>query len=262
MPAGQDDCDKTGPDGTGMRTDAGGPGKVGEAGTSASAGFAAQAARLLACARANERAVRSLEEASQILAEGVDELAHAQELAEALEGLSDQVELVRAAAREVRGASAAAEEFARMRDVAERAIGHMSSIEEALAGVAERAAALDERLSRLDGRLSQALDRVEGAGLDATLERIEALEDKMDRVLELLGSHADAYAERVEPQVARLEEVAERMDAPAVADELADVLATNYQLFEAIDAMRSENADAQAYWDGVIEKWHRRHGGQ
>ena len=262
MPAGRNDCDNTGSDGMGMRVDAGGSGRTGASGVSASTGFAAQAARLLACARANERAVRSLEEASQILAEGIDELAHAQGLAEALAGLSDQVELVRDAAREVRGASDAAREFARMRDVAERAIDHMSSIEGALTGVAERAAALDERLSRLDGRLSQALDRVESAGLDATLERIEALEDKVDRVLELLGSHADAYAERVEPQVARLEEVAERMDAPAVADELADVLATNCQLFEAIDAMRSENADAQAYWDGVIEKWHKRHGRQ
>ncbi len=224
------------------------------------AGFAAQAARLVEAARANERAVRDLEEAAQILAAGVDDLARAEGLAEALGGLSDQVERVRAAADEVRGACDAAEALGDARAAAEDATAHVRSIETRLASVAERAGALDALLEEADGRLAQALDRIDRAGLEGALARIDALEEKVDRVLGLLTFQADAFAERVAPQVERLEKVAERMDAPAVADELADVLATNHQLFEAIDAMRADNAGAQAYWDEVIEGWHERHG--
>ncbi len=232
----------------------------GDAPAQAAPGFAAQASRLVEAARANERAVRDLEEAAQLLASGMDDLVHAEGLAQALAGLSAQVGRVRAAADEVRGVLEAAEGLGEVRAAAEEATGHVHAIEERLSSVADRALKLDERLAQADGRLAQALDRIDQAGLGAALERIETLEAKVDRVLETLSYQADSFVERVGPQVERLEKVAERMDAPAVADELADVLATNHQLFEAIDAMRNENADAQAYWDEVIEGWHGRHG--
>lgn len=226
----------------------------------AAAGFAAQAARLVEAARANERAVRDLEEAAQLLAAGVDDLARVEGLAEALGGLSAQVARAREAADEVRRACDAAEALAGVREVAEEAVGRVRSVEGGIAAVAARVEALDGRLGEADVRLASALDRIDQAGLEEALLRIEALEGRVDRVLGLLSFHADAFVERVGPQIDRLEKVAERMDAPSVADELADVLATNHQLFEAIDEMRGENADAQAYWDELIERWHERHG--
>ena len=222
--------------------------------------FIAQASRLVEAARANERAVRDLDETAQLLAAAVDDLAQVSSLADALRDLTGQVEAVQAATREAREVVGAAEALAQTREAAERAVRDMQVVSGRIEAVTERAQELDGRLAELDGRLSQALDAVEQAPLAHTLERIERLEAKVDRVLDLLTYHGEAYAERVEPQVARLEAVAERMDAPAMADELADVLATNHQLFEAIDAMRAEGADAQAYWDGLIEDWHRRHG--
>ena len=226
----------------------------------AAAGFAAQAARLVEAARANERAVRDLEEAAQLLAAGVDDLARVEGLAEALGGLSTQVARAREAADEVRRACDAAEALAGVREVAEEAVGRVRSVEGGIAAVAARVEALDGRLGEADARLASALDRIDQAGLEEALLRIEALEGRVDRVLGLLSFHADAFVEHVGPQIDRLEKVAERMDAPSVADELADVLATNHQLFEAIDEMRGENADAQAYWDELIERWHERHG--
>ena len=226
----------------------------------AAAGFAAQAARLVEAARANERAVRDLGEAAQLLAAGVDDLAGVEGLAEAIGDLSEQTERVRGAADEVRRACEAAEALGGVREAAERAIEHVRSVEEGVAAVAARVGELDGRLVEADRRLGAALDRIERTGLEEALSRIESLEAKVDRALGLLDPQADAFAERVAPQIERLEKVAERMDAPAVADELADVMAANYRLFEAIDAMRAENADARAYWDEVVERWHERHG--
>lgn len=225
-----------------------------------SAGFAVQAARLVEAARANEGAVRDLEETAQILAAGVDELAGARGLAETLSDLGAQAARVREAADEVRGARDAVEDFAATRAACEQAAADLRVVAERAGSLAERAAALEERMGEADARISAALDRLEHADLDVVLGRVDALEAKLDHVVELLGSHAGAYAERVEPQVECLARVAERMDAPAVADELADVLATNRQLLEAIDAMHGENADAQAFLDAFVEDWHVRHG--
>lgn len=222
--------------------------------------FIAQASRLIETARANERAVRDLDETAQLLASAVDDLSQTASLADAMRDLGSQVETVRAAVQEAQAVGEASGALAQTREVAERATRDVLAASERIEAVASRAQGLDERLSELDERLSKALDAVESASLDGVLERIERLEGRIDRVLDLLTYHGDAYVERMEPQVARLEAVAERMDAPAMADELADVLATNHQLFEAIDAMRAEGSDAQAYWDAVIEDWHRRHG--
>lgn len=227
---------------------------------SPSESFIAQASRLVEAARANERAVRDLDETAQILMTAVEDLAEIEGLADALGGLADQAALVRDAVGEVAVVGAAAEELAQTRLAMEGAAQSLRSVLERVDAVASRAEDLDRRLAELDGRLSEALDRVQAAGLDGALARIDSLDAKLDRLLELFSHHGEAFFERVEPQVARLEDVAQRMDAPAMADELADVLATNHQLFEAIDAIRAENSDAQAFWDALIEDWHRRQG--
>lgn len=225
-----------------------------------SAGFAAQAARLVEAARANERAVRDLGEAAQILAAGVDDLVQAGDLAQAVRGLAEKADAVRGASVAACEAVEAAGDLDRMRASVEEAVARMRS-------TAGRLDAIEQACSRLDGlllgvgeRLDAALAHAAQADLDAALGRIDALERKVDRVLGLLEAHGDAYEERFEPRVAELERIAERMDAPALADELADVLAADYRLFEAIDAMCADQADARTYWDGVIDDWHARRG--
>jgi len=230
--------------------------------TSEPAGFAAQAARLVEAARANERAVRDLEEAAQILAAGIDDLAEYAELGDAVGDLSGVVGEVRGAADEVRAAVAAAGELAQVREAAEQATAHVRSLSERMGRVAEHAAELDERLAKLDEDLTGALEHIDRMGLDASVARIVALERRVDRVLDLLTNQGDAYAARVAPQIDRLEAVAEHMDAPAMADELADVLATNYLVVELLNTMREQNAQASDYLDAAIQDWHDRHGGR
>ncbi len=227
---------------------------------SPSESFIAQTSRLVEVARANERAVRDLDETTQILTAAVEDLAEIEGLSDAIGSLADQAVLVRDAVGEVSIVSEAVEELAQTRSALEEASHRLQAVLERVDAVASRAEGLDRRLDELDERLSAALDHIESASLDASLERIDSLDAKIDRLLELFGHYGSGFFDRVEPQVARLEEVAQRMDAPAMADELADVLATNHQLFEAIDDMRAENADAQAFWDSVIEDWHRRQG--
>ena len=214
--------------------------------------FALKVSSLVDAARANERAVRDLDETVQILAAGVDDLARMSELAEGIRGLAGQTEAVCAAAAEVSHAYEAAEGFTRTREALERATSQVEAASERAERLCELVASLDERLSAMDERLSDALDRVEQAPLDVALERIEGIEGRLDRLTGLLTVQADVFADRIEPRLERLERVAERMDAPSVADELADVLATNYQIFEAIDAIRSENGDAHEAFDAKL----------
>lgn len=200
--------------------------------TAPASGFAANAARLLDAARANERAVRDLDEATQLLAGGMEELARVEGLAEELAGLEEQTGRAAEAAEELRGAVAAVEGIAgaahAAREASERA-GELLERTESLAGRVEQ---LEGRLAELDGRLGAALEHVEALDLPATLARLEAVEGALDRVEALLARGADTYVERFEGRIAELEQVAERMDWPSMADELADVLACTRRVLE------------------------------
>lgn len=192
----------------------------------AGAGFAQQAARLVEAARANERAVRGLEEAAQALASGVDELAVVAEASEAFARLGERLEEARAVAEVLEDASESAADLAAAADAVELAARRAQDFAERAQALGASLDAVGEKIERLEGSLGGALAR---------LERIDAVEATLDRLLALFCDQADAYAARVEPQLARLEAVAERMDAPAVADELADVLATTCRLLEAVE---------------------------
>ncbi len=222
--------------------------------------FIAQTSRLVETARANERAVRDLDETAQILMAAVDDLSEVEGLADAMGSLAEKTSLVSQAADEISSACRAADGLVEARSQLEGATEGLSAVCERIDAVAAHVEELDRHLGELDGRLAQTLERVRSSSLDGMLDRMDELEAKIDRLVDLFSHHGEAFMERVEPQVARLEDVAQRMDAPAMADELADVLATNHQLFEAIDAIRSESVEAQEYWDALIDDWHHRHG--
>lgn len=195
------------------------------------AGFAAQAARLVESARANERAVHNLEEATQILAANVADLEDFSATAEALQELAARID----EAGEVAAAmGAVAEELAPVQGVAERALCQMRELGSQVEGLAERVERLDEGLGRLEEQLTGACERI---------GRIEAVECEIDRLLSVFTVQADAYAARVEPQLAHLQAIAERMDAPAVADELADVLAASYRVLELAETKVDDHGD-------------------
>lgn len=182
--------------------------------------FVVQAARLVEMARANERAVRDLEEAVHLLANNMEDLEGLSHTADTLRGLAEGIEAAGGMAEAVADAAAGLETA---QAAADEALVQMGTLDERALELAQRWARLDERLERLEAALNPAVERA---------ERIEAIEDKLDRLLGVLTDQADAYTGRVEPQLARLEAVAERMDTPALADELADVLATNLRVLE------------------------------
>lgn len=186
----------------------------------AEGGFTAQAARLVETARANERAVRDLEEAVHLLADNLEELEGFSHTAETLQRLAEGIEVAGGAAEAVADAVVALETA---QAAADEAVAQMRALDERALELSQRWTQLDERLERLEAVLDPAVERV---------GRIEAIEGKLDRLLQALAGQADAYADRVEPQLARLETVAERMDTPALADELADVLATSLRVLE------------------------------
>lgn len=182
--------------------------------------FVVQAARLVEMARANERAVRDLEEAVHLLANNMEDLEGFSHTADTLRGLAEGIEAAGGMAEAVADAAAGLETA---QAAADEALVQMGMLDERALELAQRWARLDERLERLEAALNPAVERA---------ERIEAIEGKLDRLLGVLTDQADAYTGRVEPQLARLEAVAERMDTPALADELADVLATNLRVLE------------------------------
>ena len=196
----------------------------------AGAGFAAQAARLVEAARANERAVRDLEEATQILAASMEDVSAFDATAEALRELGSQVENARASATSLEEATAGLDEA---QALMEAALAQARALEERVGTLADRFDTLDETLGHLEESLSRAGERA---------ERIDAIERKLDQLIEVWTRDADVYVARVGPQLARLEAVAERMDAPALADELADVLAAAQRVLEVVDEAEPRDA--------------------
>ncbi len=203
-----------------------------------SGGFAQQAARLLESAHANERAVRDLEEAVGLLAEGVGELAACEGLAQSLGDLASQAQLVRASAEHVRACCEAAGDFSRVAQASEDALAAIDKTcdeVEALAGSAE---ALAQGLTVLDERYAQALAALERMDADALLVRLDGLERRVDAVVARLEERQDAYDSALDARLSRLETLAERLDAPSVANQLAAILACNQRILEHVDPQR------------------------
>lgn len=89
---------------------------------------------------------------------------------------------------------------------------------------------LEEAVQLLDAET-----RVDPASL---LARIDGLAQRLEALTAQLEQQTSAYESAVESRLARLEELAERLDAPSVANQLAAILATNQRILEHVDSSR------------------------
>jgi uncharacterized protein YicC (UPF0701 family) len=119
--------------------------------------------------------------------------------------------------------------------------GEQQSVSQGFAQQAARlleSARANERAVRDLEEAVQLLDaetRVDPASL---LARIDGLAQRLEALTAQLEQQASAYESAVESRLARLEELAERLDAPSVANQLAAILATNQRILEHVDSSK------------------------
>lgn len=119
--------------------------------------------------------------------------------------------------------------------------GEQQSVSQGFAQQAARlleSARANERAVRDLEEAVQLLDaetRVDPASL---LARIDGLAQRLEALTAQLEQQASAYESAVESRLARLEELAERLDAPSVANQLAAILAINQRILEHVDSSK------------------------